>query len=291
MEMGNKRTIIASTLAFLIFVFAPVALVLAKTHNSPPGLQRQNDPGKAVGKKLLLEPRGNKFKVTELDEEGEEVEDSEVPDELGELQIGADLEGEEEGRLIIVKAQGNAAFVISNKLAAQTNFPLMVNLDTNELIVNTPKGSKIVTVLPDAAVANMLAANVLDQLGGKGGLLWLKSQPTPTATISATPTATASATPTLVEEPTPTATDSGEPTATPSGEATITVESLEDTPIRLVLTDDGVLAYEINGIKIKKFLGIFKIKLNRVVFVSAETGELLFIKQNFLTRVLDTLSF
>ena len=270
---------IASTLTFLILVFAPVAMVLAKTDNAPSGLQGQNSQGKAVGKKLLLEPRGNKFKVTELDEEGEGVEDSEEPEELEEVQIETD---EEEGEPVIVKAQNNAAFVIRNKLAARTNFPLMVNLDTNELIVNTPKGSKIVTVLPDAAVANMLAANVLDQLGGKGGFLWQQSQPAPTATVSATPT--------LVEEPTPTATDSGEPTATPSGEPAITVESLEDTPIRLVLTDGGVLAYEINGMKIKRFLGIFKVKLNRVVFVSAETGELLVIQQKFLTRILDILS-
>lgn len=279
MKMANKRRIIASTLTFLILVFAPVAIVLAKTDNTTPGLQGQNSQGKAVGKKLLLEPRGNKFKVTELDEEGEGVEDSEEPEELEEVQIETDEEGEEP---VIVKAQNNAAFVIRNKLAAQTNFPLMVNLDTNELIVNTPKGSKIVTVLPDAAVANMLAANVLDQLGGKGGFLWQQSQPTPAATVSATPT--------LVEEPTPTATDSGEPTATPSGEPTPIVESLEDTPIRLVLTDEGVLAYEIDGIKIKRFLGIFKVKLNRVVFVSAETGELLVIQQKFLTRILDILS-
>jgi len=278
MKMVNKRRIIVSILTFLILVFAPVALVLAKTHNSPPGLQKQNNQGKAVGKKLLLEPRGNKFKVTELDENDEEVEDSEEPEEQDEIQ----------GETVTFKAQNNSAFVITNKLAAQTNFPLMVNLDTNELIVNTPKGSKIVTVLPDAAVANMLAANVLDQLGGKGGLLWLQSQITPTATVSATPTATVSATP--VEEPTPTATDSGEPTATPSGEPTVAVESLEDTPIKLILTDEGVLAYEINGIKIKRFLGIFKVKLNRLVFVSAETGELLFIQQNLLTRILDTLS-
>lgn len=267
--MANKRRIIASTLTFLILVFAPVAMVLAKTDNTTPGLQGENSQGKAVGKKLLLEPRGNKFKVTELDEEGEEVEDSEEPEEQEEIQ----------GETATFKAQNNAAFVIRNKLAAQTNFPLMVNLDTNELIVNTPKGSKIVTVLPDAAVANMLAANVLDQLGGKGGFLWQQSQPAPTATVSATPT--------LVEEPTPTATDSGEPTATPSG---VPVESLEDTPIRLVLTNEGVLAYEIDGIKIKRFLGIFKVKLNRVVFVSAETGELLVIQQKFLTRILDILS-
>ena len=50
-------------------------------------------------------------------------------------------------------------------MEAETKFPLSVNLATNELIVTTPAGERVVTVLPDQAVQNMLAANVIDQLG------------------------------------------------------------------------------------------------------------------------------
>lgn len=43
-------------------------------------------------------------------------------------------------------------------------FPLSVNSATNELVVNTPSGAITVAVLPDEAVANMLAQNVLDHV-------------------------------------------------------------------------------------------------------------------------------
>jgi hypothetical protein len=212
-----------------------------------------------------IQSQNNKLKIRELNADDEIVEES---TDSGKF----DTDNEDDDSLEI-KANGNASLVIKNKLAAQTNFPLRVNLETNELIVNTPKGSKVVTVLPDAAVANMLAANVLDQIGGKGGLLWIAENPT--ATPSATPVATTSATPTE------------EPTATPSGEP----ESLEKSPVQLVLTNDGVLAYEIEGAKFEKLLGLFKVKLNRVVFVSAETGELISVNQNLLTKLLDLVSF
>lgn len=291
MKMAKKR-LPALVFTLLILIFAPAALILAKSHNEAPGLQGQSGQGKALGKLILLEPRGNKFKVTRLDEEGEKIEDGEEAEDVEELQIEVDGDQEPEGegpeQPVTVKARDNAALVIRNKLAAQTNFPLIVNLETNELIVNTPHGQKTVTVLPDAAVANMLAANVLDQPGGKGGFLWLQSQPT--ATVSATPTATVSATPTMVEEPVPTATPSGEPTATPSAEPTEAVESVGTFPIRLVLTDAGVLAYEIDGVKTERLFRLFKVKLNRVVVVSAETGELLEIQQSLLTKILDFLS-
>ncbi|MBI2334545.1 hypothetical protein HYU96_01975 [Candidatus Daviesbacteria bacterium] len=46
-----------------------------------------------------------------------------------------------------------------------SNFPLQVDLNTNQLTVTTPAGTKVVTVLPDQAVQNMLAANVISRLG------------------------------------------------------------------------------------------------------------------------------
>ncbi|MBI4062352.1 hypothetical protein HY410_00360 [Candidatus Gottesmanbacteria bacterium] len=179
---------------------------------------------------------------------------------------------------IVIRASGSASQVIRNKIFAQTHFPLMVNLETNELMVTTPKGTKIVTVLPDKAVQNMLAANVLDQLGGKGGLLWLANQATPSATPIATPSA----------EPSPTgeASASGTPTATPAE----VVESQTGEQIVLTEQADGTLVYRIPGFKNKKFLGIFAVSLARIAVVSAQTGELIAIEQNFLSRILDTLS-
>lgn len=299
----NRKNLLALVVVFTFLT--SVNLVFAAKPDNPPGLDNQSleapglnknddeeeDGVKGKGKgSVIIQSKGNKLKITEVeDEDGDEfeIEDEEEQESTESAEFDTDPDDDNS---LEIKAHGNAALVISNKLAAQTNFPLRVNLDTNELIVNTPKGAKIVTVLPDAAVANMLAANVLDQIGGKGGLLWLAENPSPTpiATPSATPTATVSATPTSSE---PTATPSGEPSATPSAEPSVEPGSLEALPIQLVLTDDGILAYEIEGSKLEKLLGLFEVELDRIVVVSAETGELIEIDQNFLTRLLDLVSF
>ncbi len=253
---------------------------------TPPGLEKKEGvpPGKQP-KMLHLEPKGNQLKITAEDEEGEEIE---MPDSTESAEI--EIEEPEDKTTVKVRSVKNSYAVIRDKVAAKTNFPLMVNLETNELIVTTPAGQKTVTVLPDQAVENMLAANVIDQLGGKGGLLWLEYQaslasPSPAATESAapSPTATESAAPTPEITPTPTPEES--PPATEGAELPLVEEV-----IVLTTTDDGILAYEIEGIKYKKLLGFIKIMLKRKVIVSAETGELLGIEQDLLTRILDLLS-
>ena len=232
----------------------------------------ESGPGRSTsvtpkGNRANLESRGKRLNVN-FNGLGSETEEGTPSGEF-------DIEDPEDDDVTTVKANGNAALVIRNKIAAQTHFPLMVNLDTNELIVTTPHGEKIVTILPDKAVENMLAANVLDQLGGKGGLLWLQSVATP----SATPVATGSAEP---EDGTPSATAT--PSATPESSTEV------ETDVTLTTDEDGTLVYEIEGYKNKKFLALFDVQLQRVVIVSAETGELIKVKQNFPTRLLDLLS-
>ena len=286
-KLGTYKSVL---LGILILVFASSAVYAGNHIGNPPGLQnnpsaeRSNRPAES-NEKLLIESRGNRLKIqlvtqSQITNEEEELDQTdEVIQEAEVEELNLDDEGENG---LKIRANNNASLVIRNRLAAQTNFPLRVNLETNELIVNTPNGEKIVTILPDQAVANMLAANVLDQVGGKGGLLWMENSSTPTATVSATPTATASATPVDTEDITPAATESASPTEEP--------DEIEDVSIQLILTDGGVLAYEIEGEKEKRFLGLFKVNLKRVVFVSAETGELINIQQSFLTLVLDALS-
>jgi hypothetical protein len=289
--MGNLKRfkVLVSATGIFLLLAASISFVGAKSVNSkagnPPGKSQNGHSGNFTGSSLLLIPHGNKVKVTEIDESDEEQKSEEVEEFTLETEDGDTNEATEGGETVSIKANNNAAMVIKNKLAAQTHFPLKVNLETNELMVTTPKGSKIVTVLPDKAVANMLAANVLDQLGGKGGYLWQLSQPTPTATSSATPSATASGTPNL--SPTETPSGSSTPSATPTSEVT----TEESSPIQLVLTDDGTLAYQINGVKIERLLGLLNVRLNRLVIVSAENGQLLEVQQNLPTKILDFFSF
>lgn len=189
-----------------------------------------------------------------------------------------------------IRAQNNAAYVIRNKLAAQSHFPLMVNLETNELIVTTPKGSKVVTVLPDAAVQHMLAANVLDQLGGKGGLRWLEYQEKlKNATQSGEldgPDASAAANLDEDEDESNNASNSATPQPTPTP---VVVDEVDEV-ITLTTNEEGTVVYQIEGTKNKKLLGLRPIELQRTVIVSAETGELLKIIEDLRTRLLDLLS-
>lgn len=269
-----------------VLLFEPPLQVLGKKaeKTTPPGLEKVGGipPGR-IPKTVRLEPKDYQLQITVEDEEGEEIE---IPE--GTESAEFEIEEPEDKTTVKVRSLKNSYAVIRDKIAAQTHFPLMVNLDTNELIVTTPAGQKTVTVLPDQAVENMLAANVIDQLGGKGGLLWLEYQasiatpsPTPVATQAATPTpvATEAATPTPELSPTPTA------TATPTP-----VIPLVEGVINLVTTDEGVLAYEIQGIKYEKLFGFIKIMLKRKAIVSAETGELLGIDEDLLTRIIDFFS-
>lgn len=301
----SKRTVLKCLLFFLSFLFflAITKEVLANwvltsegllfeslqvlgkkdEKTTPPGLEKVSPIGRKP-KTVRLEPKDYQLQITVEDETGEEIE---MPEGTETESPEFEIEEPEEKTTVKIRSLKNSYAVIRDKIAAQTHFPLMVNLDTNELIVTTPAGQKTVTVLPDQAVKNMLAANVIDQLGGKGGLLWLEYQasiatpsPTPVATEAATPTPVATASPTPTPEETPIAT----PTATPAP-----VPLVEGT-ISLITTDEGLLAYEIEGVKYEKLFGFIKVMLKRKAVVSAETGELLGIQQDFPTRILDLFS-
>lgn len=107
------------------------------------------------GIKVRYEIRDGRVTIKAESEDGEEAEDGEIVkivDRLDKTGIKVATEG---GKLLITR----------NQIGAQTNFPLQVDLNTNQLIVNTPAGTKTVTTLPDQAVQNMLAANVISRLG------------------------------------------------------------------------------------------------------------------------------
>ena len=92
------------------------------------------------------------------DESGNEVEleDSDL-DEI-ENELENDL-GDDD---IEIATNSGRPAIIKNKVAALTDFPLSIDLGTNQLIITTPKGQKIVTVLPDQAVEALLATGFLN---------------------------------------------------------------------------------------------------------------------------------
>lgn len=115
------------------------------------------------GVKIRYELKDGQLVVKVENEEGEEVELEEA--EIDEIEDEVEDELEDAG-IKIATAAGKLA-VIKNRFGAFTNFPLSINPETNELIVTTPAGQKVVTILPDQAVQNMLAANVISRLGSQ----------------------------------------------------------------------------------------------------------------------------
>lgn len=119
--------------------------------------------------KLETERERNKYKLKLEAEAGvlkleAETEDGETTDlgEDEEIEIEPD---EDDDKINIATGSGDGEMVFSrNRVRARTNFPLSVDLNTNELIVTTPAGVKRVAVLPDQAIANLLANNVIDRV-------------------------------------------------------------------------------------------------------------------------------
>lgn len=91
---------------------------------------------------------------------------------------------------------------------------------------------------------------------------------------------------------------------TPAGEKTVTtlpdqaVQNLVDSEnfsvenkIDLATNEKGDLVYNVDGVKYERFLGIFKVAINKRAQVSAQDGKVVDVAQSFLSKLLDLLSF
>lgn len=73
--------------------------------------------------------------------------------------INENLKGED---LQIATTSGNGFSIKHGEYEAKTHFPLSINPTTNELTVTTPAGTKVVAVLPDQAVNNLIRQKYID---------------------------------------------------------------------------------------------------------------------------------
>lgn len=106
------------------------------------------------GIKVRYEIKDGRVVVKAETEEGENVPEQElfkIEDRLDKSGIKIAIEG---GKLLVAR----------NSVGALSNFPLQIDLNTNQLIASTSAGTKVLTVLPDQAIQNMLAANVISRL-------------------------------------------------------------------------------------------------------------------------------
>lgn len=113
--------------------------------------------------KVRLEQRDDRI-IVKAEREGEGAT------EAAELEDETILKIEErlgKSGIKVATAGANQFVIQRGGTGALTQFPLSIDLVTNTLTVNTPSGQKPVAVLPDQAVQNLIAANVVSRLGGQ----------------------------------------------------------------------------------------------------------------------------
>ncbi len=121
--------------------------------------------------KIEIEEGGRKVKyvvengkvVLKIENESGEDHDA-TEEELEDIHDELEQEFENHG-IDIATSEGKIKFV-KNNVSAQSNFPLSVNIDTNQLIVSTPNGDKVVAILPDQAVLNLINTGVIYKVEG-----------------------------------------------------------------------------------------------------------------------------
>lgn len=107
------------------------------------------------GVKVRYELKDGKLVVKGETQQGEGVAQT----ELFKIEDRLDKTG------IKITTAGGEMFIVREGVGAQTGFPVQIDLSTNELIASTSTGSRVLTTLPDQAVQNLIAANVISRLG------------------------------------------------------------------------------------------------------------------------------
>lgn len=102
-----------------------------------------------------IESADGETKLTVEDENGEEVREWEH------VRVREELEKYLAEEKIEISSDGGHMEMEHNAVRARVNFPLSIDPVSRELVVSTPNGEKVVTILPDAAVANVLTKGFL----------------------------------------------------------------------------------------------------------------------------------
>lgn len=108
------------------------------------------------GRKLTIRTRDGVTKITIENEAGEEIGENDFGNE-DELEIGEQAQ-------LRVRSRNGVVFLTNGDIDTRSDFPLTVDTESNELSVTTPAGTRVLTVLPQQAVDNMLAQNVIDRV-------------------------------------------------------------------------------------------------------------------------------
>jgi outer membrane biosynthesis protein TonB len=132
-----------------------------------PRVRETKKPNENSGRKEVKTPKPSRSpqvskspKPSETPEV-EEEEDNNFKDKV-ETEV---LEGTREAKIKIKSGDDTFEFEQEGaKINVQSTHPVSVNPETKELSITTPKGTKVVTVLPDTAAENILNSGVLNDI-------------------------------------------------------------------------------------------------------------------------------
>lgn len=198
--------------------------------------------------KLKYRVENGKLVLKAEDEHGDEVELED--DELSELEDSVH-DSLSDDDISLTPNDDDTITVKKKGVGAISRFPISINVATNELIITTPAGTKVVTMLPDQAIANMLRNDKVTVIS-----------PSPAATTS--------------------------PSLPPDASSPAQLDSLSGV-VELELKDDEVV-YKIKGKKSHRVLGIVPVETEATVFVSAESGNTVDTDESLLAQLFDLLS-
>ena len=100
----------------------------------------------------------------DIDDDEDEVEDEdedEIEDEE-EFEVESGTEAAKITTRIRIKSKNNGFQLIENEIEVESNFPLSVDPVTRELKITTPAGERVVAILPQQAIGNMLAGGTFE---------------------------------------------------------------------------------------------------------------------------------
>lgn len=110
------------------------------------------------GKSKFKYQTGNKKVELEVEDEASKGGKEDLKDTEDEIEQELEKEGIEIG------TESGKRVITKNKVSAIANFPISVSTATGQLIITTPAGVKVVTILPDQAVANLLSHNIVNRI-------------------------------------------------------------------------------------------------------------------------------
>ena len=120
---------------------------------------------KQDGRKIRIDARDGqtRVRIEHKIEDGVEHEDDELESEIEDEQE-IEIEPGKNAENTKLRVLRSKAIVERLRARAITSAPLSVNPETNELSITTKRGDVKVVVLPDAAIQNLIANNIVDEI-------------------------------------------------------------------------------------------------------------------------------